>query len=86
MRTIEIHFENRVIEVGGIPDEAKITYGGVRPDQPGTRSNTLRIYKSSRAENQLAVFRDVVWFRDKSLSIKDLPKPGKDFADWVGDR
>lgn len=80
MRTIEIHCEDRIYEVDNIPADAKITYGGLRPDQPGAKTNTLRIYTSQN--NQLAVFRNVEWFRDKSLNIKDI---GPKKANWIND-
>ena len=68
-RSIEIHTDTKVILVDNIPKDAKITYGGLRPDQPGSRTNTLRIYTSQ--QNQLAVFRDVIWFRDMSLELTE---------------
>lgn len=80
MRTIEVIMEGKMVTVGGIPDDAKITYGGLRPDQPGGKTNTLRIYKGSgTAANQLAVFRDVVSFHDTSLTITDGGTPKKEW-------
>lgn len=73
-RTIKVIFETKQVTVSGIPDGAKITYAGLRPDTPGGKTNTLRIYSTSRGENQLAVFRDVVSFVDMSLTVsEDLP-------------
>jgi len=70
-RKIKIVFENKEIHVDGIPDNAKITYAGLRPDQPGGKTNTLRIYRTSSSDNQLAVFRDVVSFVDCSLIVSE---------------
>lgn len=68
-RTIEIETESKKFTVSNIPDNAKITYGGLRPDQPGGKTNTLRIYTAG--QNQLAVFREVVCFHDVSLKIEE---------------
>lgn len=76
MRTIKVISSDGTFEVSEIPDNAKITYGGVRPDQPGLKTNTLRIYTS--ANNQLAVFQGVLSFHDLSLK---LTRPVK--KDWV---
>lgn len=56
-------------KVSGIPANAKITYG---PVSPGSRdynggANALRIYTTTN--NQLAVFVNVVEFRDLSLTV-----------------
>lgn len=74
-RTIEVHTPNKTFRVKNIPSDARITYGGTRPDQPGGKTNTLRIYKSGN--HQLAVFREVEWFRDLSLEIENVPSPPK---------
>lgn len=82
MRTIEVTTDKKVIVVSGIPDDSKITYGGIRPDQPGTKTNTLRIYAGGRAgssQNQLAVIRDVVEFHDLTLTIEDKGEPPKEW-------
>lgn len=66
---IERYGEEPLI-VEGIPATAKITYG---PVQPGKQSygehNALRIYTSGN--NQLAVFLNVLSFRDLSLNVKE---------------
>ena len=63
------HSQGGATIVDGIPASAKITFG---PVQPGGRGyggdNVLRIYTS--ASNQLAVFRDVLSFRDLSLAVR----------------
>lgn len=70
-RTITIIFEKKQITVSNIPDNAKITYAGIVPSQPGAKTNTLRIYKSSSGDNQLAIFRDVVSFIDSTLEVSE---------------
>ena len=70
-KTREILIEGRDGKriVGGIPANAKITYGPVQPGKAGYGSdNALRIYTS--ANNQLAVFLNVISFRDLSLTVK----------------
>lgn len=70
-RTIEVTTDKKVFRVKNIPDNAKITYAGVRPDQPGQKTNTLRIYIGPGQQNQIAVFRDVVEFHDLMLEIQE---------------
>lgn len=58
-------------KIGGIPANAKITFG---PVSPGTRdysggANALRIYTTQ--SNQLAVFVGVQEFRDLSLTVQE---------------
>lgn len=56
--------------VSGIPANAKITYGPVSPGRADYQSgNALRIYTTTN--NQLAVFVDVVEFRDLSLTVQE---------------
>ncbi len=87
MRVIEVHFTDRVVEIDNIPDDAKITFGGIRPDAPGNKTNSLRIYKGSKDNgHQLAVFRDVLWFRDKTLTIKDITPEKDNFVDIDGSK
>lgn len=65
---VKTRYGAKLIE--GIPANAKITYGPVNPGgkyHDGT--NVLRIYTSTN--NQLAVFDQVVEFRDLSLSVKE---------------
>ena len=78
-RTIKVTTLQGIVIVGNIPDEAKITYGGLRPDQPGQKGNTLRIYRKASGDNQLAVFRDVVSFIDCDLTIADGGKPKEEW-------
>ncbi len=82
-RTIEVLTSGgEVFEVGNIPSDAKITFGAVNPGSKSSygSSQTLRIYRGARADNgsQLAVFQDVVSFRDKSLTLN---KPEKKL--WI---
>lgn len=80
-RSITVYTEHDCFTVDNIPDDAKITYGGVRPDAPGTKTNTLRIYQKATGVNQLAVFQGVTWFIDSSLKkTKAEPEPK---SDWV---
>ena len=78
-RSIKVTTLSEVIIIGNIPDEAKITYGGLRPDQPGQKGNTLRIYRKASGDNQLAVFRDVVSFVDCSLEVTPGGKPKEEW-------
>lgn len=78
-RTIKVTTLTEVMVVGNIPDEAKITYGGLRPDQPGQKGNTLRIYRKASGDNQLAVFRDVVSFVDCDLTVEPAGKPKEEW-------
>lgn len=61
--------------VRGIPATAKLTFGPVNPGKQGYGPNCLRIYTAGT--NQLAVFTDVAWFRDLSLSVQTRKKSEK---------
>jgi hypothetical protein len=61
--------------VRGIPATAKLTYGPVNPGKQGYGANCLRIY--TVGNNQLAVFTDVAWFRDLSLTVQTRKKSEK---------
>lgn len=61
--------------VSGIPATAKLTFGPVNPGKQGYGANCLRIYTAGT--NQLAVFTDVAWFRDLSLSVQTRRKSEK---------
>lgn len=57
----------KIIE--GVPHNAKITFGPIQPGKQDYGSkNCLRIYTT--ANNQLAVFVGVSWFRDMSLVVR----------------
>lgn len=76
MRSIIIKkIDGEVLEVTGLPDDAKITYC-----RYSSTSIALRIYRGSKATkgNQIAVFRGVEEFYDKSLIIVT-----KGTVDWV---
>lgn len=57
--------------VDNIPANAKVTYGPVSPGKPSGygEGNALRIYTT--AGNQLAVFKNVEYFRDLSLNVRE---------------
>lgn len=61
------HSDGSETRVDEIPNNAKITYGPVQPGRHGYGDNILRVYTSQ--SNQLAVFRNVVSFRDLSLTV-----------------
>lgn len=61
--------------VRGIPATAKLTYGPVNPGKQGYGANCLRIYTAGN--NQLAVFTDVAWFRDMSLTVQTRKRSEK---------
>jgi hypothetical protein len=57
--------------VEGVPANAKITFGPIQPGKEGHyggAGNCLRIYTT--ANNQLAVFTQVIEFRDQALVVK----------------
>ena len=70
-RAILIETRDGVKKVEGIPANAKITYGPVNPGKNTGyhENNCLRIYTA--ANNQLAVFLNVISFRDLSLTVWD---------------
>lgn len=53
-----------------IPADAKVTFAGTNPSHPAGSVATLRIYESANA--QLAVFTNVVEFRDLALPLERL--------------
>lgn len=70
-RVIRVKLRNGdVIRLGGVPENAKITFAPIQPSKAGyeQKPNALRIYTSGN--NQLAVFVDVVEFRDESLWLE----------------
>lgn len=71
-RSIMVISQTGTAIVRNIPSTAKITFGPMQPGQkgssyPGTEA-VLRIYTS--LSNQLAVFRNVLSFRDLSLDVE----------------
>lgn len=70
-RTLLIERANgNFTKVENIPPDAKVTFGGVNPTAQGyNKSYCLRVYTSK--DNQLAVFTDVVAFRDSTLKIME---------------
>ena len=67
-RAILVETRDGSKKVEGIPANAKITYGPVQPGKDSYHSgNCLRIYTTTN--NQLAVFVNVVSFRDLSLRV-----------------
>lgn len=69
-RSILVHTQTDTLIVENVPASAKVTFGKLQPGKDGgyDRSNALRIYTS--ANNQLAVFTNVLDFRDLSLTVK----------------
>lgn len=78
-RTILVKFaDGSQRKISGIPHNVKITYAKVNPASEQHSSAVpyaLRIYRT--ANDQIAVFLNVVEFRDLSLSVevRDRPTP-----------
>lgn len=66
-----------------IPADAKVTFSGTNPQIPTHGSATLRIYKTEN--QQLAVFTDVIGFRDLSLPIERLVVTEEGSETWSSD-
>lgn len=66
-----------------IPADAKVTFSGTNPQHPTHGSATLRIYKTEN--QQLAVFTDVIGFRDLSLPVERLVVTEEGVEVWSTD-
>ena len=82
MRSITItHKDGAVTKVSGIPDDSKITFGSMAPGSRGMYNGegtlALRIYAGKDKENQLAVFANVLEFKDDALTFQRTDPPPK---------
>lgn len=54
-----------------VPNAYKVTFGPIIPNERGNHGgNALRIYESK--ERQVAVFTDVIAFREEALKVEEL--------------